>query len=109
MITGAYCALDHHARLIALAEIDLGVPLNGFDEARVQYYATRMRENRALEPVIVTQRADSSPRGARRSPQMRGRNTLRFRRSASDDHFTMSDAAEATFTFCAWRRAAERG
>jgi ParB-like chromosome segregation protein Spo0J len=56
-MTAAYRTLDHHARPIALAEIALGVPVNGFDEARVQHYEARMRENRPLEPVIVTQRA----------------------------------------------------
>ena len=38
----AYRTLDHHARPIALAELALGVPLNGFDEARVQHYADQM-------------------------------------------------------------------
>jgi ParB-like chromosome segregation protein Spo0J len=53
----AYRTLDHHARPIALAELALGVPLNGFDEARVQHYADRMDRNRPLVPVIVTRRA----------------------------------------------------
>ena len=53
----AYRTLDHHARPIALAEIALGVPLNGFDEARVQHYADQMERNRPLVPVILTRRA----------------------------------------------------
>ena len=56
-MTAAYRTLDHHARSIALAELALGVPVNGFDEARLQHYEARMRENRPLEPIILTQRA----------------------------------------------------
>jgi ParB-like chromosome segregation protein Spo0J len=54
----AYRTLDHHARPIPLAEIALGVPLNGFDEARVQHYADQMERNRPLVPITLTRRAD---------------------------------------------------
>ena len=56
-ILSAFRTLDHHARPIALAELALGVPLNGLDEARVRHYEARMRENRPLEPIVLTRRA----------------------------------------------------
>lgn len=53
----AYRTLDHHARPIPLAEIRFGVPLDGLDEPRVQYYADQMERNRPLVPIVVTRRA----------------------------------------------------